>query len=66
MIITPLHHHPSLPEYTPWMMKTVTRDEVINSDDPHECRAGDKIIASCDCWTYGDDFEQFKGDEGRF
>ena len=66
MIVTPLYKYPELPEYTPWMMKTVSRDEVINSDSPHQCRAGDKVIAGCDCWTYGDDFWQFTKDKGGF
>jgi len=63
MIVTPLYKYPELPAYTPWMMKTVSRDEVINSDSPHQCRAGDKVIAGCDCWTYGDDFWQFTKDK---
>lgn len=68
MILTGIDEssYPELPTYTPWMMETVSRDEVINSDWPHECRAGDKVIAGCDCWNDGNDFEQFKEDQGGF
>ena len=59
--------YPELPEYTPWDMVTVSGDEVINSDSPHECRAGDMVIASCDCWGDGNDFwGQFYEDAGKF
>ena len=69
MILTGIDEssYPELPTPdTPWMMETRSRDEIINSDSPHECRAGDKVIAGCDCWNEGDDFEQFKEDQGGF
>ena len=69
MILTGIDEssYPELPRpHTPWMMETVSRDEVINSDWPHHCRAGDKVIAGCDCWNEGNDFEQFKEDQGGF
>ena len=68
MILTGIDEssYPELPTDTPWMMETVSRDEVINSDWPHHCRAGDKVIDGCDCWNEGNDFEQFKEDQGGF
>ena len=68
MILTGLNEtlYPALPWYTHWMMETVSGDEVFNSDSAWECRAGDMVIAGCDCWESGDDFWQFPEDEGKF
>ncbi len=69
MILTGMSEdaYPELPEYTPWMMHTVHGDEVINSDSPHECRAGDMVIAGCNCYEMGNDFwDEFYEDQGKF
>ena len=68
MILTGMDEssYPELPQHTPWMMETVSRYEVINSDSPHQCRAGHKVIAGCDCWNDGNDFGQFERDQGGF
>jgi len=66
MILTGMSEdaYPELPEYTPWMMHTVHGDEVINSDSPHECRAGDMVIAGCNCYEMGNDFwDEFYEDQ---
>ena len=71
MILTGLDEpsYPALPEYTPWMMETVSGDEVGEcraGECRAECRAGDMVIAGCGCWESGDDFWQFHEDEGKF